>query len=126
MYHQYREDLTLVEGVLVANNTKFVNSTLIHCVVGRADSTIMIISGLACTKGLVSLTPITRDRRFTFRGISVYSQTRLTHMFARRRPSYIVRLTTRDRISHSVSNPTTFVRAGVIKACALLRTTQTC
>lgn len=114
-----------VGACLMANTTKFVNTGCLGCVLTGRDSVgIMILSTLACTKGLKAVTGSVSGRHYFFIGNSVYSHRLTSHLFNRCGFSCMIGFTTRDRMSHDVRGPRLFLVAGVLKARGLLSTTH--
>lgn len=114
-----------VGACLMANTTKFVNTGCLGCVLtGRSSVHMIILSTLACTKGLNAVTGSVSGRHYFFIGKSVYSHSLTSQLFTRCGFSCIIGFTTRDRISHDVRGPRLFLVAGVLNARGLLSTTH--
>lgn len=116
-----------VGGVVVANNTNFVNSRMMELFIGGCPRCRVVgLSGLACTNGLTGLGSVRSGPGCAFIGNSVYSFSLVLGLVRSCGISNVVRLTTRDRMSEDVGSPFAFTRAGIVKALSLLRTTGVC
>lgn len=114
-----------VGACLIAKTTKFVKTGCVGCVLnGRSSIGVIVLSTLACTKGLRAVSRSVSGRHYFFMGKGVYSHGLTSRLFTSCGFSCVIGFTTRDRMSHDVRGPRLFLRAGVLKARGLLSTTH--